>query len=86
MANHKSSKKRTRQDSRKRLANRYVKKTTRTAIQRLREIEDKKDAETFLPKVIKLIDGLVKRNIWHKNKGANLKSSLTKHVNSLSEA
>lgn len=84
MANHKSAKKRARQDIKKRLANRYVKKTTRTAIQRLREIEDKKDAEAFLPKVVKLIDGLVKRNIWHKNKGANLKSKLTKHVNSLS--
>jgi small subunit ribosomal protein S20 len=83
MANHKSAKKRARQDFKKRLANRYVKKTTRSAIQRLREIEDKKDAETFLPKVIKLIDGLVKRNIWHKNKGANLKSKLTKHVNSI---
>ena len=83
MANHKSAKKRARQASKKRLANRYVKKTTRTAIQRLREIEEKKDAEAFLPKVVKLIDGLVKRNIWHKNKGANLKSKLTKHVNSL---
>ena len=84
MANHKSAKKRARQDSKKRLANRYVKKTTRSAIQRLRDIEDKKDAETFLPKVMKAIDGLVKRNIWHKNKGANLKSKLTKYVNSLS--
>ena len=84
MAHHKSAKKRVRQDNRKRLANRYVKKTTRTAIQRLRDIEDKQDAEKFLPKVIKLIDGLAKRNIWHDNKAANLKSSLTRHVSSLS--
>ena len=84
MANHKSAQKRARQDAKKRLANRYVKKTTRTAIQRLQSIEDKKDAEQFLPKVVKLIDGLVKRNIWHKNKGANLKSQLAKYVNSLS--
>jgi small subunit ribosomal protein S20 len=84
MANHKSAQKRARQNSRKRLANRYVKKTTRTAIQRLREIEEKAEAESFLPKVVKLIDGLVKRNIWHKNKGANLKSKLTKHINTLS--
>lgn len=84
MANHKSAQKRVRQDSKKRLANRYVKKTTRTAISKLRDLEDKKDAEKFLPKVITLIDGLVKRNIWHKNKGANLKSKLTKYVNALS--
>lgn len=84
MANHKSAAKRARQASKKRLANRYVKKTTRTAIKTLRELEVKDEAEKFLPKVIKLVDGLVKRNIWHQNKGANLKSSLMKHVNSLS--
>ena len=83
MANHKSAQKRARQNTKKRLANRYVKKTTRTAIQRLREIEDKNDAEQFLPKVIKLIDGLAKRNVWHNNKASNLKSKLTRHVNSL---
>ncbi len=84
MANHKSAAKRARQATKKRLANRYVKKTTRTAIKTLRELEVKAEAEQFLPKVIKLVDGLVKRNIWHKNKGANLKSSLMKHVDSLS--
>ena len=83
MANHKSAAKRARKDMKKRLANRYVKKTTRTAIQRLRGIEDKADAEKFFPRVVKLIDGLVKRNIWHKNKGSNLKSKLAKFVNSL---
>ena len=83
MANHKSAQKRARQNTKRRLANRYVKKTTRTAIQRLRGMEEKSDAEKFLPKVFKLIDGLVKRNIWHKNKGSNLKSKLTKFVNSL---
>ena len=83
MANHKSSLKRIRQDAKKRLRNRYYKKTTRSAIQRLREIEDAADARKFAPKVYSLIDRLAKRNIWHKNKAANLKSSLTKHVNAL---
>ena len=86
MANHKSSLKRIRQDARKRLRNRYYKKTTRTAIQRLRETEDASEAAKFAPKVFSLIDRLAKNNIWHKNKAANLKSSLAKHVNKLATA
>ena len=84
MANHKSSKKRARQDAKKRLRNRYYKKSARTAIRNLREMTDKQKAEEYLPKVISMIDRLAKRNTWHKNKAANLKSKLTKHVNSLS--
>lgn len=83
MANHKSSKKRMRQDAVKRLRNRYYKKSARTAIQKLREMTDKKDAESFLPKVISMIDKLAKKHTWHKNKASNLKSSLMTFVNSL---
>ncbi|AGC40053.1 hypothetical protein G148_0749 [Riemerella anatipestifer RA-CH-2] len=49
----------------------------------LRNEEDKNVASEQLPKVISLIDKLAKRNIIHKNKAANLKSKLTKHVNKL---
>ena len=84
MAHHKSAKKRIRQDSKKRLANRYYKKSTRTAIKNLRDMEDKGEAEKFLPSVISMIDRLAKRKSWHKNKAANLKGKLTKFVNSLS--
>ncbi len=83
MAQHKSSKKRIRQDAKKRVANRFYKKTTRTAIRTLRELEDKADAEKFLPKVISMIDRLAKRNTWHNKKAANLKGRLTKFVNGL---
>ena len=86
MAHHKSAKKRIRQDQKKRLRNRYYKKSTRTAIKKLREMEDAKDAVQYLPKVISMIDRLAKRNIWHKNKVANLKSSLSLHVNRLQSA
>ncbi len=80
MANHKSALKRVRQDAKKRLHNRYFKKSARTSIKNLREMTDKKEAETFLPKVISMIDKLAKKNNIHKNKAANLKSKLTKHV------
>jgi len=49
----------------------------------LRSVEDKKDAESKLGKVISMLDKLAKNNIIHKNKAANLKSKLTKHVAAL---
>ena len=83
MAHHKSAKKRIRQDEKIRLRNRYYKKSTRTAIQKLREMEDKVEAQKFLPKVVSMIDKLAKHNIWHDNKAGNLKSKLTVFVNKL---
>ncbi len=80
MAHHKSAKKRIRQDAIKRLRNRYYKKSTRTSIQKLREMTDKVEAEKFLPKVVSMIDKLAKRNLFHANKAANLKSGLMKKV------
>lgn len=83
MAHHKSALKRIRQDARIRLRNRYYKKSARTAIAKLRAMTDAKDAATFLPKVISMIDKIAKRNTWHNNKASNLKSKLMKHVSSL---
>lgn len=83
MAHHKSAQKRIRQDAVKRIRNRYYKKSTRTAIAKLREMEDSKEAKEYLPKVISMIDRLAKRNSWHKNKAGNLKSSLTVMVNKM---
>ncbi len=83
MAQHESSKKRIRQDAKKRVQNRYYKKSARTAIAKLREMEDKAEAQKFLPKVVSMIDKLAKKNNWHNNKAANVKSKLTKLVNNL---
>ncbi len=83
MAHHKSSKKRIRQDLKIRIRNRYYKKSARTSIAKLRKMTDKADAATFLPKVVSMVDKLAKKNTWHKNKASNLKSKLTKFVNSL---
>ena len=83
MANHKSAKKRVRQDAKKRLHNRYYRKSTRTAIKKLREMTEKEEAATFLPKVISMVDKLAKRNIIHKRNASNLKGKLTKFVNKL---
>ena len=83
MANHKSTKKRIRSTEVRRLRNKYYHKSARTAVKKLRGMEDKKEATSYLPVVSSILDKLVKRNIIHKNKAANLKSSLTIRVNKL---
>ncbi|NOZ46939.1 MAG: 30S ribosomal protein S20 [Chlorobi bacterium] len=83
MANHLSAKKRIRQSEKRRVHNKYYAKTTRNAIRDLRDEKDKEAAGKLLPNVSSLVDKLAKKNIIHKNKAANLKAKLTKHVNSL---
>lgn len=83
MAHHKSALKRIRSNETKRLRNRYYHKTARNAVRDLRDMTDKKEAAEKLPKVLAMLDKLAKRNVIHKNKAANLKSSLTLHVNNL---
>ncbi len=83
MAHHKSSLKRIRQENKRRIQNRYYKKSTRTLIKKLRELTEKSEASTLLPKVISMVDRLAKNHNIHKNKAANLKSSLTKHVTAI---
>jgi len=83
MANHKSALKRIRSNEKKRVSNKYHHKSARSAIKKLRETTDKKDATEQLPLVSAMLDKLVKRNIIHKNKAANLKSGLFKHVNAI---
>ncbi|MFB9057271.1 30S ribosomal protein S20 [Mariniflexile ostreae] len=83
MANHKSALKRVRSGEAKRLVNRYKHKTTRSAIKKLRDLTDKKDAEAMFPDVSSMIDKLAKKNIIHDNKASNLKSGLAKHIASL---
>ena len=83
MANHKSSVKRIRQTKTRTLHNKYYAKTMRNAVRKLRATTNKEEAVALYPKVQKMLDKLAKTNIIHKNKAANIKSSLTKHIQSL---
>lgn len=80
MANHKSSIKRIRQTESRNELNRYQHKTARNAVRDIRATTSKKEAEAMFPKVQAMLDKLAKRNIIHKNKAANLKSSIQVHV------
>jgi small subunit ribosomal protein S20 len=83
MANHKATKKDVRQSKARNERNRYHGKTTRNAIRDLKKLTDKAAAGEKLSDVISMIDKLAKRNVIHKNKAANLKSKLSKKVNTL---
>ena len=77
MANHKSAIKRTRSDYTKNQHNKYLHKTTRNAIKKLKTGQVAVNSDE-ISKVFSLIDKLIKNNIIHKNKGANLKSKISK--------
>lgn len=78
MANHKATKKDTRQAAKRRDRNKYYGKTTRNAIRDLKSLTEKTAYDEKMPSVVSMIDKLAKRGVIHKNKAANLKSKLAK--------
>ena len=52
----------------------------RNAVRKLRATTDKEEAVKMFPIVQKMLDKLAKTNVIHKNKAANLKSGLAKHI------
>ncbi|MGM9845479.1 MAG: 30S ribosomal protein S20 [Muribaculaceae bacterium] len=80
MANHKSSLKRIRQTEARRLRNRYYAKTARNAVRNLRKMTDKAQAAEKLTVVTALLDRLASKKAISKNKAANLKSKLARHI------
>ena len=83
MANHKSALKRVRQTETRNERNRYQHKTARNIVKTIRKATTKDEALKLLTNAFSALDKLAKRNVIHKNKAGNLKSSLQKHVNSL---
>ncbi|MBO7645720.1 MAG: 30S ribosomal protein S20 [Prevotella sp.] len=83
MSNHKSCEKRIRQTKTRTLSNKYYAKTMRNAVRKLRATTDKNEAIALFPKVQQMLDKLAKKNIIHKNKAANIKSSLAQHIQKL---
>ncbi len=76
MGNNKSSLKRIRQNFVKKIRNRYLNKSTKTAIKKLIKQKEKK----YYPKVISMIDKLSKKKIIHVNKASRIKSKLYKKI------
>lgn len=80
MANHSSALKRVRSSRAKYARNRYLHKTTRTFIKKLRASTSSSDTVALYKKVSSMLDRLVRRGVIHKNKAANQKSRLSRIV------
>lgn len=83
MAIHTSVLKRERQNATRRMRNRIIKSKVHTAFRRVNEAIHTKDQEAAnagLKVYNSQVDKAVKRGVYHKNKGARLKSRLNKSV------
>lgn len=85
MPQHQSAEKRMRQNEKRRKRNQSQKSRVRTKIKRLKSMEEKEAAQELLNDVKGDLDRLAAKGVIHKNKAANRKSQLEKHVNRLDE-
>ncbi|MFB6230694.1 MAG: 30S ribosomal protein S20 [Salinibacter sp.] len=83
MPQHKSAEKRMRQNEKRRKHNKSRKSRVRTKIKKLRSLEDAEKARELLNDVKGDLDRLAAKGVIHKNRAANKKSKLEKHVDSL---
>lgn len=86
MPNHKSAKKRVRQNEKKRAVNRTRRGSLRTQIKKLRAAvagNDRNGSQELLNPTVSAIDKAVNKGVLHKNTAARYKSRLTAHVSSL---
>ena len=80
---HKSAQKRARQTVKRTERNKKYKAILKGSVKRVTDASDKAVAETELKKTVALLDRASVKGIIHKNKAANQKTKLSKHVNTL---
>jgi small subunit ribosomal protein S20 len=83
MAQHKSAEKRIRQDKKRYERNKTKRSQMRTAIKKIRNAPDKDTATAELKNTFSILDRLAVQGVIHKNKAANLKAKLSKHIASM---
>lgn len=81
MPQHKSAEKRVRQNATRSERNKAKISRMRTLVKKVRSAKTKEDASKALTPAVKFLDKAASQGIIHKNKAANLKSSLMKQVN-----
>lgn len=81
MAKNQSVLKQIRQNKVKKIRNKYVYKSTRTEIKKIKLESNNENIISRISRIVSMIDKLKKKNIIHKNKAARLKSQLAKQFN-----
>lgn len=83
MPQHKSAIKRIRQSARRRIRNKADLSRMKTLVKNVRSAKEKAVGEKALKIVVKFLDRIGTKGVIHRNKASNLKSKLTKYVNTL---
>ncbi len=83
MAQHTSAEKRIRSSARRAKRNVAEKSTMKTLLKKVRTAQVKETAAPLLKETVSFLDKLAGKKVIHANKAANLKSKLTKFVNTL---
>ncbi len=83
MPNHKSAEERVRRNERDNTKNRNYKKELRNTVKEIEKIKVKADAQGKLKELHALVDKMVTKGVLHKNKGANLKSTVALKVKAM---
>ncbi|BCB79375.1 30S ribosomal protein S20 [Phytohabitans flavus] len=86
MANIKSQIKRNRQNEKRRVRNKSVKSSLKTAIRKFNEASEAGDNETaaaLMRDASRKLDQAVSKGVIHKNQAANRKSAIAKRLQSL---
>ena len=79
----KSAKKRLRQDEKKRIRNKAIRNEVRNQVKKINKLflaGNIEEARRIQPEIIRLIDKIVSKGIWHKNKAARIKSRIAKKL------
>jgi small subunit ribosomal protein S20 len=89
VANIKSQIKRNRQNEKRRLRNKAVKSSLKTAIRKFNEATaagDTENAATLMRDASRKLDKAVSKGVIHKNQAANRKSAISKRLGALTSA
>ena len=80
---HKSAQKRARQTVKRTERNKKNKAQIKGSVKRVLESKEKVSAETEMKKTVAILDRAAVKGVIHRNKAANQKSKLAKHINKL---
>ncbi len=83
MPNSKQSKKRMETDDARRMRNKTVRTSMRTAVKNVLQAETADAANAALPTAFKRVDKAAKTNVIHDNAAARKKSQLQRHISKL---
>ena len=86
MAHHKSAKKRIRQNEKKRIRNRHVRTTLRSALKKFEQAlgeQNPEEIKTLARKTISIVDRAASKGVIHRNKAARHVSQVSRKVHSV---